>query len=67
MLPGKKQDPLTQIELKAEQLANEYKRKLIKEAMEQLAAEQSEAISPPEGDDTATGQDAPTYPDDDGR
>lgn len=49
MLPGKKMDPLTQIELDAEQRAQEYKRRLIKEGMERLAAEQSAAIPPPEG------------------
>lgn len=46
MLPGKKMDPLTQIELDAEQRAQEFKRRLVKEGMERLVAEQSAAISP---------------------
>lgn len=67
MLPGKKMDPLTQIELDAEQRAQEFKRRLIKEGMERLAAEQSAALSPPEGDGLRPGSDPSADADDDGR
>lgn len=68
MKPGKKMDPLTQIELHAEQLAQEYKRKLIKQGMERLAAEKaSEAISPPGAHPLPPGETPPAHPDNDRR
>lgn len=66
MLPGKKKNPLLLIEQEAERKAQEYKKKLIKEALEKLAAEESEAVSPPEGE-LQPGEDAPADADDDGR
>ncbi len=67
MKPGKKMDPLTRIELDAEQRAQEYKRKLIKEGLERLAAEQSEALSPPKEDILSPGEEPPHHPHDDRR
>lgn len=68
MKPGKKMDPLTQIELDAEQRALEYKRRLIQEGMDRLAAEQSsEAISPPGAHPLSPGEEPAADSDHDGR
>lgn len=68
MKPDKKINPLTQIELDAEQRAQEYKRKLIKKGMERLASEkQSEAVSPPRPDAIPPREDAPADSHDDRR
>lgn len=62
----KRVNPLITIELDAERKAQEYKRKLIKEALDKLAAEESEAVFSPEGDGIQPDQEAPADADDDG-
>ncbi len=55
MLPGKKKNLLLNLEQRIEQEAQEFKRRRLKEELEKLAAEEKEAIPPPEGGRSTAG------------
>jgi len=55
MLPGKKKNLLLNLEQHIEQEAQEFKRRRLKEELEKLAAEEKEAIPPPEGGRSTAG------------